>query len=179
MRRLAAAGLLALVAGCAATDPSPVPAVHVVADPVTLSIPALDVASPPLIPLGLDEAGALEVPPVAQPMVGGWFEPGPEPGQQGPAVIAAHVNGAGQPGLFARLGDLAPGDEVLVDRADGSQAVFSVTRVEQHPKDTFPTAAVYGDTPSPELRLITCSGPWIGGDLGYADNTIVYARLVS
>ena len=29
-------------------------------------------------------------------------------------------------------------------------------RIEQHPKDAFPTEAVYGNTAGAELRLITC-----------------------
>jgi hypothetical protein len=38
---------------------------------------------------------------------------------------------------------------------------------------------VYGDFTRPGLRLITCGGQWVGGELGYADNVIVFASLVS
>lgn len=44
-----------------------------------------------------------------------------------------------------------------------------------YPKDAFPTAAVYGPRPDPELRLITCGGPF--REQEYQDNVVVYARL--
>jgi hypothetical protein len=29
----------------------------------------------------------------------------------------------------------------------------------------------------PRLALVTCGGNWVGGETGYADNVIVFARL--
>lgn len=51
--------------------------------------------------------------------------------------------------------------------------------MEQYPKDSFPTADVYGDTSEPELRLITCAGVWDTEASSHRDNTVVYARFVS
>ncbi|MGI9063884.1 MAG: sortase domain-containing protein [Pseudonocardiaceae bacterium] len=45
----------------------------------------------------------------------------PVPGEVGPAVILGHVNG-GEDGVFVRLHELGPGDEVDVVRADGTTA---------------------------------------------------------
>jgi hypothetical protein len=36
-----------------------------------------------------------------------------------------------------------------------------------------------GDFSRPGLRLITYGGQWVGGRLGYADNVVVFASLVS
>ena len=47
---------------------------------------------------------------------------------------------------------------------------------EQHPKADFPTARVYGRTPGPTLRLITCSGTFDRATGHYLDNTVVFAR---
>ena len=88
----------------------------------------------------------------------GWFDAGPQPGQPGPAVIAGHVDSTTGPAVFYRLRDLQPGDPVEVRREDGSVVTFRVTRIEQHPKDEFPSEAVYGPVPDAELRLITCGG---------------------
>ena len=41
---------------------------------------------------------------------------------------------------------------------DGAKRVFEVYDVVSAPKTAFPTDRVYGDTPTPELRLITCGG---------------------
>lgn len=63
--------------------------------PVQLTVPAIDVHSGPLLDLGIDAAGALEVPPDA--VTAGWFTLAPTPGSPGPAVIAGHVDYKGAP----------------------------------------------------------------------------------
>jgi sortase (surface protein transpeptidase) len=139
-------------------------------------VPAIGVATGPLLALAIDAAGALEVPPDAA--TAGWFTLGPTPGVRGPAVIAAHVDYAGTPGVFHRLHDLAPGDQVTVTRADGTEAVFDTYRVDRYAKSEFPTERVYGDTDEPELRLITCGGAFDTRSGQYRDNVVAYARLV-
>ncbi len=126
--------------------------------------------------LGLRRDGTLEVPPQGFPA--GWYTGAPTPGELGPAIIAGHVDWGGHPGVFHELRDLAPGDEVAVDRRDGSTAVFRVTRVEQFPKDAFPTAAVYGDIDHAGLRLITCGGSFDRRARSYDDNIVAFAELV-
>ncbi len=145
--------------------------------PIEVYIPAIEARSN-LIPTGIAPDGTAEVPPVDQPLQASWLEPGWEPGEVGPAAIYGHVNGAGQPGIFARLGELKPGDEVKVTRADGQVLTFEVTAVEQYAKDAFPTDKVYGATDGPELRLVTCGGAFDGATGHYTDNLVAYAELV-
>jgi Sortase domain len=156
--------------------PRPGPAPLSPDDPVALTVPAIDVRTGPLLRLGLDPRGALEVPPDAG--TAGWFTLGPTPGASGPAVIAGHVDYGGVPGVFHRLRDLVPGDEVSVTRADGTTAVFSTYSVEHYPKEQFPSDRVYGNTAGPELRLITCGGAFDPATGHYRDNVIAYARVV-
>lgn len=143
--------------------------------PEHLTIPSIGVSAGPLMSLGIDRAGGLEVPPDATTV--GWFELGPTPGERGPAVVAAHVDYAGVPGAFTRLHDVAEGDEVTVRRRDGTSAVFTAYRVDRYEKSAFPTEQVYGDTDGAELRLITCGGDFDRGSGQYRDNVVVYARL--
>jgi hypothetical protein len=145
------------------------------APPVRIRIPAIDVDST-LIGLGLQADGTLQVP--SDGSAAGWFTGAPTPGEHGPAVIAAHVDWNHAPGVFYRLRDLEPGDEVAVDRADGSTATFVVLGVEQYPKDAFPTERVYGDIDHAGLRLITCGGSFDRAARSYRDNVVVYAGLV-
>ena len=148
--------------------------------PVALSIPAIGVVSQ-LIPLGLNIDGSLEVP-ARGPLYdqAAWYTGSPSPGQDGPAVLLGHVNGrGGVPSVFFRLAQLSLGDRVTVDRADGSAAVFEVYLTEQFGKGEFPTAAVYGNTEGPELRLITCAGTWDAAAGHYRDNAVVFARLLT
>lgn len=150
------------------------PAPGGVADPVRVRVPGIGVDSP-LERLGVDPAGALETP--ADYGRAGWFDGGPAPGDVGPAVLAGHVDSTAGPAVFWRLRDLAAGDEVLVDRADGTTVRFTVTRVERHPKDAFPTDEVYGPTPGPQLRLVTCGGEFDRSARSYRDNVVVFASL--
>jgi hypothetical protein len=143
-----------------------------VSPPVSLTIPSIGVQTS-LIHLGLTASGTLQVPPSTA--VAGWYTGSPRPGAVGSAVIAGHIDSRAGPGVFFRLSQLRPGDRVYVRRADGTLAVFRVTVVRQFPKDSFPTSAVYGPTPDPEVRLITCGGtfdPQLGS---YLSNTVVYA----
>ena len=43
----------------------------------------------------------------------------------------------------------------------------------------FPTEAVFGPSPEPLLRLITCGGTFDRSRRSYRDNVVVTARLVS
>jgi hypothetical protein len=144
------------------------------ARPVSLSVPAIDVRTDRLIDLGLTPTGEMEVPDDA--VTAGWLTLGPTPGEVGPAVIAAHVDYEGVPGVFTRLDEMEPGDEVAVRRADGTVATFSAYRVERFAKSRFPTEDVYGDTDAPELRLITCGGAFDSSTRNYLDNVVVFAR---
>ncbi|MCF6743137.1 class F sortase [Blastococcus sp. KM273128] len=148
------------------------------AEPVSVSVPAIGVTSD-LLRLGLNDDGTVEVPPLGPDDQAGWYERGPAPGAVGPAVLLGHVDSAEHgPGIFFDLGALRPGDEVEVARADGTVAVFAVDRVERHPKDDFPTLAVYGNTEDAQLRLITCGGDFDSSARSYEDNVIAFATLV-
>jgi sortase (surface protein transpeptidase) len=145
--------------------------------PTRVTVPSISAEST-LVPTGLQPDGSLEVPPVSEPMQASWFNGSPTPGEVGPSVILGHVNGNGQPGIFAELSKVVAGSEVLVDRADGRRAVFQVSRIVTIPKDSFPTDQVYNDTPNPQLRLITCGGDYDRANRSYLSNVIVYADLV-
>ena len=127
--------------------------------------------------LGLRDNGSLEVPPDGPGAPAGWYSGSPSPGETGPAVLLGHVNATdGGPGVFADLRRLKPGAEIRLHRADGSTAVFTVTRAAAHRKDNFPTFEVYGNTKGAELRLITCDGYDPATGL-FNDNYVVYAKL--
>jgi hypothetical protein len=143
--------------------------------PVRLVIPLIGVDSA-LQPLGLLPDGSLQ-PPTAW-AVAGWYRGGVIPGAVGPAVIIGHVDSYSGPAVFFRLRDLRPGDAVLVRRQDGGALVFMVDASDRYPKSHFPTAAVYGATATPVLRLITCTGEFDRSTGNYLDNLVVSAHLI-
>jgi len=142
--------------------------------PVWLTIPAIGVKAP-IIELGLNPDGTLQVP--STTTVVGWYTGSPRPGAIGSAVIAGHVDSRAGPGVFFWLRTVRPGERIYVRRADGTLAVFTVTRVQMYAKARFPTATVYGPVPDAELRLITCGGTFDYARGSYLSNVVVYARL--
>lgn len=139
--------------------------------PTRLLVPTIGVDER-LVPVGLQSDGAMETPDFGG---AGWYAPGPRPGASGPAVIVAHVHGPAGDDVFARLHELRPGDEVTVERTDGS-TTFVVTDVTSAPKEELPYDRIWADSPVPLLRLITCGGAPDPVSRTYPDNTIVYAR---
>jgi sortase (surface protein transpeptidase) len=164
----------------AASVPAPVrqpePLAVQVADPVRIRIPAVGLDAP-LVPLEVAPDGTLAAPERFDEA--GWWRAGPEPGEQGPAVVAGHVDSTRGPAVFFALDRVRPGHEVVVERADGSAVTFHVVTLEVRAKTDFPTAAVYGPTTDPQLRLITCTGRFDRGARHYLDNVVVYATAVN
>jgi len=146
-----------------------------VASPVSLTIPVIGVQSD-LITLGLAQGGAMQVP--SSTTVAGWYTGSPRPGAVGSAIIVGHIDNTTGPGVFIKLPDLRPGNDVYVKRADGTTAEFRVTSVRTYLKDHFPTQTVYGPTPDAELRLITCGGAFDPATRHYLSNIVVYATEV-
>lgn len=126
--------------------------------PVSLEIPAIGVDTP-INPIGLAPDGTLAVPqPGPHLNQAAWFKNSPTPGQPGPSIIEGHVDSVEGASVFLRLGDIEPGDTILVRRADGVRLTFTVDAVRDFAKANFPTRVVYGgDLDTPQLRLITCS----------------------
>jgi sortase (surface protein transpeptidase) len=141
-----------------------------------VSIPAVGVAAR-LVRLGLNSDGTLEVP--SDYAVAGWYRLGPKPGQIGAAIIVGHVDSTAGPAVFYRLGEVVPGDVVRVASPNRPPLRFRVYAVREYPKAAFPTRQVYGQTTTPELRLITCGGLFDPATGHYRDNVVVFARLVA
>ena len=142
--------------------------------PVTIRIPSIEVEAP-IIPLGLEDDGSIEVPEGTEET--GWWLGGPEPGEPGPAVILGHVDSREGPAVFFYLRYLEAGDEIHIDREDGTTVTYVVESSERHDKDAFPTDAVYGPTEQPTLRLVTCGGDFDFDVRTYEENLVVFASL--
>jgi sortase (surface protein transpeptidase) len=152
-------------------QPQPQPVAVGRPGPSTLAIPSIGVRAP-IVGVGLQANGAMQTPDPGQV---GWYQPGPKPGDPGPAVLVGHVDSRTGPAVFYRLGQLRPGDEILVGRPDGTTSRFLVGRLERHPKTELPTSRIWTKAKRPLLRLITCTGSFDRASGHYRDNLIVYA----
>lgn len=159
-------------------DPVPPPAN---ADPIAVHIPSIG-ANSTLIPTGILADGSVQTPPETAPMQASWLNRWPKPGDPGPAIVLGHVNGqvdgkAGQPGIFARLHEVKPGAEIVIDRKGVPSAVFVVYEVTKFSKAAFPHDRVYDPTDDAQIRVITCGGVFDHGRGSYVDNWVVFGRI--
>ncbi|WP_406497149.1 class F sortase [Streptomyces sp. NBC_00846] len=146
--------------------------------PTRLQIPSLAVNAP-FTGLVVGADGRLTPPPANDPNMVGWFKHGVTPGERGAAIVAGHVDTMTGPAVFLQLQFLKPGATVDIIRADGSVATFKVDSVETFSKANFPDKRVYSDTPSAQLRLITCGGAYNKTVKDYEDNVVAFAHLDS
>jgi sortase (surface protein transpeptidase) len=142
---------------------------------VSIAIPAVGIDAR-VVPVGLRADRTMEVPEVD---LAGWYEPGPRPGEAGPAVIVGHVDSRHGPAVFFRLGELRPGDRITVGQQGGAARSFLVERVERSPKEALPVGRIWDRTRRPVLRLITCGGSFDRSTGHYRDNVVVYASAAS
>lgn len=142
--------------------------------PVFVRIDSIELAAP-VVASGVDrDTGLMEVPANVDQVA--WYRYGPEPGQVGSAVLAAHVDLAGKgPGVFFRLSDVEPGDSISVEFEDGTVRWFSARGRVTYQKEELPLDTIFSREGSPILVLITCGGVFSDVERSYDSNVVVYA----
>ena len=159
-----------------APDPASVAVPLTASTPMTIVIPAIGVHAP-VTHLDLDADGTVQVPPLSNHNLAGWYDRSVTPGAKGTSVILGHVDDYAGPSVFYNIKNLRKGDAIDVTRADGSTAVFAVDGVQKAAKTNFPTSDVYSNVPYAALRLVTCGGPFDAKTGEYLDSIVVYAHL--
>ncbi|MBF8188476.1 class F sortase [Nonomuraea sp. K274] len=139
--------------------------------PESIDIPSIDLEAP-LMKLGMEKNGEVELPPYEKPKVAGWFTGSAVPGEKGASVIIGHVDTKTAPAVFYKLRQLRKGETLSVERSDGKVVKFRVDSIEQVHKDSFPARRVYVED---GLKLVTCGGRFDYAKGEYIDNIIVYA----
>lgn len=140
--------------------------------PQRLQIPSLGVDAP-VVPVGLEGDGSMQIPGATE---SGWYWPGTAPGEpSGSAVIAAHVDYAGQRGVFFDLRAVEVGSEISVLDEQGAPLRYVVTERFQVDKDLLPIDELFRADGAHTLTLITCGGAFDRGARSYTDNIVVRA----
>jgi sortase (surface protein transpeptidase) len=140
--------------------------------PRRLTIPALGVTAP-IVPMGVEPGGTMEVP--DDVVTVGWYRFGPSPGLPGSAVLVGHVDSRLEgPGVFFGLTKLQVGDLVRVRVADGGWDSFRVVARALVAKDRLPRGIFTRDG-DPVLTLITCGGGFDAAAGRYTHNVVVSA----
>jgi sortase (surface protein transpeptidase) len=136
----------------------PAPAALPIDPPSQLVIPTLQIDA------DIEHIGLVATDRMATPRAfknAGWYRYGPAPGDEGTALISGHLdNGLGLTGVFKRLHELSPGDEIEVLTEGGRTLRFRVESLTSYPYDDVPPEALTS-VGMRRLVLITCGGRWI------------------
>ena len=168
-----------------ATSPT-TPAPTTIATTTTTTVPApalptmirssrVNFGDLPVIPVGTEPDGALEVPGAFEI---GWYERGGMPYGPGATVLAAHVTWNGDLGAFYELGRSELGDLIGVTLEDGRTRAYVVTEIALYGKYELPEDRIWRDEGAEELVLITCGGEFDDSINRYKHNIVVYATPI-
>jgi LPXTG-site transpeptidase (sortase) family protein len=161
-------------------DAAPSPPVRVdpvrsglaVPPPTHLRIDVLGVDDP-VVTVGLEADGSLEIP---GPTQVGWYRGSRAPGAPaGSAVLTAHVDYDGEPGVFLELGRLEVGSEVVTVDATGVEHRYEVIERYQVDKDELAIDELFRRDGPHVLTLITCGGFFDEDARHYQDNIVIRA----
>lgn len=142
--------------------------------PMRLAIPKIKVDAP-IAYMGLTAGGEMDVPPDL--ITVGWYKFGTKPGQQGSAVIAGHLEGVEDLGVFTDLDKLKKGDAISVVNDRDETVVFAVRETRTYRQDERPDE-VFNKIDGSYLNLITCSGTWDNAKKRYSHRFVVFADKV-
>ena len=142
--------------------------------PLRITIPAINVDTV-VEHVGKDAQGNMDVPKDANNVA--WYELGYQPGENGNAVIAGHLDTKTGPAIFYNLNQLKVGDEITVATDLNKKLVFTVVNKQIYKANNFPVLTVFGPASEPLLNLITCTGVFDRTTEHYLDRVVVITKL--
>jgi LPXTG-site transpeptidase (sortase) family protein len=145
-------------------------------NPKTLTIAKLDIHSS-IDSVNLTEAGAMGVP--SNIWNAGWYVGSSQPGQSGAVFIDGHSSSS-RGALFGNLDTLVTGDQIEVERIDGTKVKYSVAKVSvvnRHDVDMTTMLQPY-EPHKNGLNIMSCVGDWIASEQTLKNRVLVYATQI-
>lgn len=139
--------------------------------PTSISFPSLGEVNH-VERVGVNSRNEMDVPSGSTTNVG-WYKDGTVPGDQGSAVIDAHVFAA-----FNKLRYLKIGSDIYVAMASGKKLHFTVIDSRVYTLSEVPLEYLFNRDDGKYLNLITCAGHLTPDKTTYDHRLIVYAKLV-
>ena len=133
--------------------------------PRYISIPDIGVGKTRVFQGGVDASNLLQSPGNIDDAM--WYGKSALPGQgSGAVLINAHNGGVSRNGVFAQLGRLSVGQDIVVERGDGETFTYSVVENESMPLEEVNKTGMAkmmksADEMKEGLNLITCDGKWV------------------
>lgn len=133
--------------------------------PRYISIPAIDVDSTRVFAVGVTPTNQLEAPKNIADAA--WYKKSALPGAgYGAVLVNAHNGGVTRDGVFAKLGTLPKGSEIMIEKGDGKIFTYKVVEnrsmpLEEVNKTGMKMMMQSADEDKEGLNLITCDGKWV------------------
>jgi len=109
----------------------------------------------------------------------GWYTGSVKPGEAGAMLVDGHSTTDGQ-ALFGKLNTLVKGDQIQIEKGDGTRLNYEVVSTETVDKDAVDMKKLllpYGNALR-ALNLITCSGAWDDAENTLTQRTLVYTQQI-
>ncbi len=145
--------------------------------PRALYIDKLNVAAR-VLPMGVNNDGSIQAP--RNIYDAGWYNGSVKPGDIGAMFIDAHASGPTREGLFAYLDKLTEGDQIQVEKGDGTRLTYKVVHTEVQPVEGLDMKKMllpYGNSLR-ALNLMTCTGKWVNATNSYDKRVLVWTEQV-
>ncbi len=144
--------------------------------PKFISIQKLGIHAP-VVNVGLTAGGAVDTP--KNIWNAAWYNGSAKPGNPGAVLIDGHSS-ATRGALFGNLDRLVAGDQIQVERGDGTVITYSVaysTIVNRNNVDMASMLKPY-DGSDKGLNIITCTGKWIDSEKTLENRVLIYAKQI-
>lgn len=143
--------------------------------PVRLQIPKIKVDAN-IGQTGLTAAGDMDIPKSLKDV--GWYKYSSKPGQKGTAVIAGHLDGAKESGVFTNLKKLQKDDTLSIVDDKGKTVEFVVRHTQIYSRTEKPAEVFNVSSDGAHLNLITCAGTWDKNQQLFSQRLVVFADLI-
>lgn len=126
--------------------------------------------------VGLNSIGEMDVPKDEQNVA--WYSPGTNPGTEGSAVIAGHLDRkTGEAAVFANLDKLKIGDQLLIEDINSQTTTFVVSEISIIDSNAD-ASNIFLSTSGAHLNLITCTGKWDNIKNQYSKRLVIFADII-
>jgi sortase (surface protein transpeptidase) len=107
----------------------------------------------------------------------GWYTGSAWPGQSGATLIDGHISSWTTPGVFYNLKSLRPGDDITIEKGDGTLLNYKIVKSVTYNVDSLTSDVLLQpiDVNRPGLNLITCAGAVGKGTNEFDERLVVYA----
>ncbi len=145
-------------------------------DPKKIKIPKINVDAF-IQQVGVDQNNEVAVP--NNLFVAGWFNDTVRPGEKGLSLIAGHVTGRRNDGIFKDLEKLSEGDIYTIEFGDGSTKNFKVIGKKSAPVNES-VSIMFSQNPkvSNQLNLVTCSGTYDDKARTYSERLTISSEKI-